>query len=322
MLKHDEDYVPMAVDGFHPRRTFFDGEGAGDGGDAGTGADGGADPGGGGGSTGDGSDGPQLPEGAFLAEKFLDALPEDVRAEKSVQKLPSLEAMARSFVSAQKMIGKDVNSLVELPEEVTPDTRRPVLQRLGLPEEVKAYELKAPAGTPDGLAPNTEFSKAVVAKAHELGIFPDQLQGLYEFFTGNLVEAQKMSHEAIVAEDEKNIEALKSELGETYNRVIADGSRAAERLGIMELANETGLGANPKFIKAMARVGEMMREDGVGDDKGGSDDFGSSMTPAQLEARAKELQQQSIDEKNLAKRRQLQEEAQTMWARVHKARAK
>ena len=123
-------------------RIFYD-----EAGDTGTGGDTGNT--GAGGDTGQGT--VKLPDGAFMVDKFRDALPEDIRAHQSLAKITSLEELGRSYVNAQSMIGKDPTRVVEIPAADQVEEVKAVLTKLGAPADASGYKLTVADGIPEWL---------------------------------------------------------------------------------------------------------------------------------------------------------------------------
>lgn len=307
-------------------RALYDGEGGGDGGGSGGGAGGtslfGGGASGGGasdnsppdnsGGTGGGADGGfKLPDNW----DYRTALPENLRTGVAA-KYQNLGDLVTGFENAQKLIGKPVDRLVEIPPNADADTRRNVLTKLGLPERVEDYKLSAPKKGADFV----DVSKPAFAKlaqaAHGLGILPDQLQGLLEV----IGESTQAGYDATVAAgNEKhanNIKALQAELGETFDKTVAAANLGVMRVGgqaLVDALNGAQMGTDPVILKAFAKVGEFFEEDGGGGDKGGE---GAALNPSQLRAQANELLQKAIDEKNSMKRREYEQEAAKLFARL------
>ena len=314
-------------------RALYDGEGGGNGGTGGSGGVGGGNGGGdntllgktpptgsgggagGGNDTGAGSGGDgggfKLPEGW----DYRTALPENLRTGVAA-KYATLTDAFTGFENAQKMIGKPVDRLVEIPPNADAETRRGVLSKLGLPEKLDDYKVSAPKKGGDFV----DVSKPAFAKlreaAHGLGILPDQLQGLVEV----IGESTQAGYDAtVVAGNEKhasNIKALQAELGETFDKTVADANLGIMRIGGQELVdalNGAQMGTDPVVLKAWAKVGAMLAEDGGGGDKGDGD---SPLNPSALRGQANDLIQQAIDEKNPVKRRELEQKAAKLYARL------
>jgi len=309
-------------------RALYDGEGGGDGGTgagaggtgnsllggAGAGGSGGTGTGGsaaGGAGTG-GSEDFKLPDNW----DYRTALPENLRTGVAA-KYANLADLVTGAENAQKLIGKPIDRLVEIPPNADPETRRGVLSKLGLPEKLDDYKVSAPKKGGDFV----DVSKPAFAKlretAHGLGILPDQLQGLVEV----IGESTQAGYEATVAAgNEKhanNIKALQTELGETFDKTVADANLGIMRIGGQELVdalNGAQMGTDPVLLKAFAKVGAMLAEDGGGGDKDGGGD--GPLNPSALRGQANDLIQLAIDEKNPVKRRELEAKAAKLFARL------
>ena len=282
--------------------------GAGAGGDGGSGA--GGTPAGGSGGAGAGDEF-KLPDNW----DYRTALPENLRTGVAA-KYANLADLVTGAENAQKLIGKPIDRLVEIPPNADAETRRGVLSKLGLPEKLDDYKVSAPKKGGDFV----DVSKPAFAKlreaAHGLGILPDQLQGLVEV----IGESTQAGYDAtIVAGNEKhanNIKALQAELGETFDKTVADANLGIMRVGGQELVdalNGAQMGTDPVVLKAWAKVGAMLAEDGGGGDKGDGD---GALNPSALRGQANDLIQLAIDEKNPVKRRELEQKAAKLYARL------
>lgn len=308
-------------------RALYDGEGDGGGGasagagDSGAtllGGSGGDGAGGAGGTPAAGADGKTVPADFKLPDgwDYRTALPENLRTGVA-SKYASLADLVTGAENAQKLIGKPIDRLVEIPPNADAETRRGVLSKLGLPEKLDDYKVSAPKKGGDFV----DVSKPAFAKlreaAHGLGILPDQLQGLVEV----IGESTQAGYDAtVVAGNEKhanNIKALQAELGETFDKTVADANLGIMRVGGQELVdalNGAQMGTDPVLLKAFAKVGAMLAEDGGGGDKDTGGD--GPLNPSALRGQATELIQQAIDEKNPVKRRELEAKAAKLFSRL------
>lgn len=284
---------------------------AGNGAGAGSGNSGNS--GGSGGSAGTGDDG-----GGFKLPDNWDyrtAIPENLRAGVAA-KYQNLTDLVNGFENAQKMIGKPVDRLVEIPPNADADQRRAVLSKLGLPEKVEDYKLAAPKKGAEFVDVSKPAFAKLASAAHGLGILPDQLQGLLEV----IGESTQAGYDANVvagnAKHAENIQALRTELGETFDAVVASANLGIMRVGGQELVtaiNSAQMGTDPVILKAFAKVGEFYAEDGGGGDKGGDN---IPMNPHQLRSQAQDLLQKAIDTKNPMERKKFQEDAARLFARL------
>ncbi len=293
-------------------RIFYD-EAAG--GEAGGGEAGGEAGGGTGGEAG-GTVEVKLPEGAFMADNFREALPEDIRSHASLAKIENLESLGRSFVNAQQMIGKDPSRLVEIPTDDKPEEMRAVLTKLGAPADASGYTLTPTDGAPEWLGVDQEMSKGFLEHAAKEGLLPSQTQNTYKWFTEIMAGAAKTAETKSLAEADTNIRQLEAEFGGAFDQKIAIANHAIDKLGgedLRNVLNDASLGANPVVLKAFIGAGALMAEDSAGDGGGGGD-FGSRLSPDEARSKGKALlEQASKSGVDQMERRRLNEEAQVFF---------
>ncbi len=213
-------------------------------------------------------------DGAF-GEKWRDALPEELRGEDSLAGYKTIGAMAKSLVSAQKMIGADK---VVLPGKyATPEERREFFTRLGCPESAEGYQFAKPEDLPEGMNWNDDAVKGFGAKAHELGLTPEQAAGVLQFHTEMMKgEFQSFGEQRQAAQTEA-LAALKTEWGGAFNRQLELAKRTAQTFGVFDTLESLGLGDNAEVLKMLAKVGGAISEDKL---KGGD-----PLVPADAQSR-------------------------------------
>jgi len=306
-------------------RILFDQEGPGDGGGSGAGSgEGGAGDGGGGqGGTLLKGDGGQSAtgNGGEGTPDWRDSLPEDLKSHEALAKHDSLEGLARGFVNAQKVIGKDPNSLIEVPgQDAGFDSKREALTKLGAPKDADGYKIQAGENTPEFLSPEGDMAKGFTGKASELGLLPEQVQGLYAWFSETMGGAAQQSQQQTEQQVAENIQSLETEWGEAFDQKVAAADFAVEKLGGKELRDESNnspMATNPKLLNALSRVGEMLKEDSAGSDTGGNSGFGDKITPNEAKSRADDLTRKANSLGfNDPERRRLNEEAARIRARA------
>lgn len=283
--------------------------------------DGDPDPGGpGGGGEGDpgGAKEVTLPEGAIMLDKWRDALPEDLRAHESLSKIANMEGMARSLVSAQKMIGnRNFDRMVEVPDTTDADGVRALQMRLGLPEKAEDFKLQELKDAPETMGLDKPLAKAFTETAHKLGILPGQAQGLFQWFSDQTAAALAQQDTDFEAEDTERELALKAEWGAAFHQNSAAADFAVEKLGgqkLRDILNDAGVGLEPVVLNALVKVGRMLAEDRVGSDGQPDFKFGDTPEPNAARAKARELQKQAINTDDVFERRRLNAEAQKILA--------
>ncbi len=293
-------------------RTLYDDAG-GAGGGAGDGAGGGSGDGGGqaGGGAGDGQAGGGqgdqggLPAGAFKAEAWRDALPEDIRGHASLAKYENLEQGARAFIGAQALMGKSPDQIMDRPKAGDMDARRTAITTLGgLPalEDGKTGDFKLAAhpgdDVPEWLGTDQALSVGLVDQGHKIGLMPDQVQAVYSWFVSTMMESQKTQEAEAVVAAETNARSLEAKWGTgKFDQNLAAANFAIDKLGGEELRtaiDEANLGTNPLLLDAFQKVGFMLAEDTSGAG-GGEPNFGTGDVSGSLRSEANDLIAISID---------------------------
>lgn len=195
-------------------------------------------------------------------------LPEELRGHPALASYTSLEGLARSHVAAQRMVGKRI-------EDASPEELGRHYARHGRPEKPEAYDFGASPGADGGAtAQQGELERSARAWFHDAGLSQRQAEVLYRNWN-DFAAAQARDSEITAAEGRAQAEReLRSEWGRIYDRKVATASRAVAEFGGEALAaylDETGLGNDPRLIRAFARIAELVGEDslvGEGDRQG------------------------------------------------------
>ena len=191
-------------------------------------------------------------------------LPEDLQQDASLQHIGSVEAMAKSYVNAQKMVGSDK---VAIPGNwATDEDWEQVYTKLGRPTDPSEYELEL------GENANEDFTDWFRQAAHGAGLSPRQAQKLasqYEEFTGGI----KTQTEASLEQHRSEVE---TELRKEYGKDFEDKMQTANDLvkefdapDLTEIVLQDGtlLGDNPDLVRFMVRMSDYISseisEDGL-----------------------------------------------------------
>jgi hypothetical protein len=247
------------------------GQGAGEGGSPAGGQPGGGQNAGGGSSTP-----PPAAAGSGAQSTWLDSLPDDLKSNTGLQQFSDVQNLAKSWVHAQSMIGK--KGVIPPGEKASEEEYAKFYKELGLPEMDK-YGIEAPKD----VQVNPEFMKSFKEIAHKAGIMPKQAQGLLNWYIQAEQGTYKAQQDAKAKAVTENLQRLKSEWGQGYDKNIALGDMALKELGGDELVDhvvKSGLAKDPVFIKLMAKVGGVLGEDKLRGEDGRR--FGGQ-SPAELQ---------------------------------------
>ena len=168
--------------------------------------------------------------------------------------------VARSYITAEQLIGRD-----KIPIPKTPEEWDAAYKRLGKPDSAELYVLpiddSVDPALKEQLGKDAEWFRA---EAHKLGLNEKQATALFSTFSGRMLE--NISNIQTTGETEKlNAEIqLRSEFGPAYEGKMILAGRALQELGgdeLVKLVDASGVGNHPVFIKASMKIGSMMAED-------------------------------------------------------------
>ena len=194
---------------------------------------------------------------------WKDSISEEFRKDPNIEKFTEIDALAKSYINATKMIGQDK---VAVPtNNSTEEAWNEVYDKLGRPESAEKYSLDAKSKV---VSLDDNAVKQFAETSHKLGLNNKQAQGLLEFYKTNMegtAQQAKIDTETAQAQAEQ---ALRSEWGREFDtKVKQAGSLAKANIKPevldMTLSNGTRLGDHPEIIKGFAKIAGMMAEDKI-----------------------------------------------------------
>ncbi len=195
------------------------------------------------------------PASPFPEGDWRNSLPDDIKSDPSLKTIHTPEALAKSYIHAQKMVGADK---IPLPgKHASEDDWAKFYAKIGVPP-VEEYQVELPK---EAKFLNEDLVKDLKPVAQKLGIAPKQLQGLlnhYEERNGNMYKVQMEQRDAQVKEQ---LGGLKTEWGQVHDQRMGYAHRVAKEIGgdkFMEHLDKTGLGNDVNLIRILATVGEKL----------------------------------------------------------------
>jgi len=193
---------------------------------------------------------------------FQDLIPDEYRAEKSLENFKDMGDFVKSYLSAQKIVGADK---IPVPNKfATEDDWKAVFNKLGAPEKPEDYKYSFKEGEVD-----QELLSNFNQQAHKLGLLPQQAESLIKFYN-DMNEGSSVQAEENAAKSRINTEnELKKEFGPQYVKRLDQAKRlASSTLGndFLEntyLADGSRLGDNLNVVKAFSNLAEKLSEDEV-----------------------------------------------------------
>ena len=198
-----------------------------------------------------------------VAKSWKEAISEEYRNDPNIEKFTEIDALAKSYINATRMIGQDK---VAVPNEnSTEDQWNEVYAKLGRPETADKYKLEAKS---DVVPIDEGAIKTFAETSHKLGLNNKQAQGILEYYKSMMegsAQQSKVDTETAQAQAEQQ---LRQEWGKTFEENVKKaGSVAKANLGVdvldMQLKDGTRLGDHPEVIKGFAKIADMMSEDTI-----------------------------------------------------------
>lgn len=222
-------------------------------------------------------------QGGAATPTWRDALPTELREEPSIKLFNDVSALAKSYLHAQKQIGADKLSVPG--KHATDEDWNQVYSKLGLPKELKDYDVKL-----EGDMIDKDFVSKFKETAHKAGILPKQAQLLANWFQ----EVNKTSTEQVKQQREQQVktqlEGLKAEWGAAYQQNLSQAAMILQELNdplLNEYVAKTGLGNDPQFIKLCQRISSKYLKEGTIVE--GQAQMQGKLTPAQAQIEANKI---------------------------------
>lgn len=186
-----------------------------------------------------------------------------LRDHPALAKYASKDEAVKALVHAQKLIGRRPDGWVEVPgPESGAEARQEFYAALGRPESPEGYELPD-MELPEGFEISREIQAMFLEKAHELGLTPDQVRGLYQWFLPLNVAASTELAERARAVREGELESLRSLHRAETGQVLDAARQACLALGgeeLLAVLDQTGAGDKAAVVNAFARVAPLLLE--------------------------------------------------------------
>ena len=194
---------------------------------------------------------------------WKDSISEEFRKDPNIEKFTEIDALAKSYINATRMIGQD--KVVIPTNNSTEDQWDEVYNKLGRPESADKYTLDAKS---EVISLDDNAVKQFAETSHKLGLNNKQAQGLLEFYKTNMegtAQQAKVDAETAQAQAEQQ---LRSEWGREFEAKVKQASSLAKanmnpEILDMTLSNGARLGDHPEIIKGFAKIAGMMSEDKI-----------------------------------------------------------
>jgi hypothetical protein len=201
--------------------------------------------------------------GAAAPVAFAETLPEDIRGEAAFRDIKDLGGLAKSYLHAQRLIGRDPSTVLPIPGTDDADGWNTIYTRLGRPEQADGYQLPAP---PEGLTENPELKTAFQQAAHKAGLSQRQAADLAAWWNGAMAQTVQGQNGAQQRTEAAGEATLKQEWGAAYDEKLHLARSAMAHYGdeqVIAYYDKTRLGNDPAVLKMFAKIGSQLAEDGL-----------------------------------------------------------
>ena len=192
---------------------------------------------------------------------WKESISETYRNDPSIEKFTEIDALAKSYINATRMIGQD--KIVVPNKNSTEEVWEEAYTKLGRPETPDQYNLKIES---DVVKMDDSAIKSFAEQSHKLGLNNKQAEGILDFYKNNMegiAQQSKIDTETAQAQSEQ---VLRQEWGREFDAKVKQAGAIAKaninpEVLDMTLSNGTRLGDHPEIIKGFAKIASMMSED-------------------------------------------------------------
>lgn len=188
------------------------------------------------------------------------SLDETLRADPTLADIKDLNGLAKSYVHAQRMVGKDK---VVIPGEGADASEWDMFyERLGRPGDGN-YKLDPAGLLPEGVGFEPEVADRFKKVFHAAGLNQKQAADIFKGYLEYVGEIHNTQQTGTAQQREQWVGEIKKEFGKAYDERVDLAVRAVETFGGPELIkwlDETGMGDNPLFVRMFSKIGMQMQE--------------------------------------------------------------
>lgn len=197
------------------------------------------------------------------AKSWKETISEEYRNDPNISKFTEIDALAKSYINATRMIGQD--KVVIPNQNSTEDQWNEVYSKLGRPESPDKYKLDFKSE----VAPIDENAvKSFAEVAHKTGLNERQAQAILDFYKQNSEQSLNQSRVDTETAQAQAEQQLRQEWGKQFDENISKAAAVAKAnmsgdVLDMQLKDGTRLGDHPEVIKGFAKIAGLLSEDKV-----------------------------------------------------------
>lgn len=220
-------------------------------------------------------------DGQF-AEGWVDKLPGDFDPYKAtLSNFRDFGGLSKALVDNMQAARAKTEGMVKLPADDASDEEKAAFrQALGIPEKPEDYGLKPPEKLPEGVEWDEGFASDFAGTAHQLGLTPQQVQGLAQWHQQRSIEQHQQFEQDGTKAFEQEQADLRQTFGDQFEKRMVDARRVAMTLGLDPDKHPIFYRADT--VKALTKVADLISEDRLVS----ADQVTNSLTP---ETQAKDI---------------------------------
>jgi|TARA_B100000242_G_scaffold151703_1_gene108333 hypothetical protein len=214
-------------------------------------------------------------ETAPAEASWRDSLPDDIKDNASLSKFSDVSTLAKSYINAEQMIGKD--KFVVPSQSASEEEWAEVYAKLGRPEAADQYQIDT-SGIED-LDENmfNGFREA----AHKHGLNDQQAKGILDFYQGLAAQVENESNNNAVLQAQQSERELREEWGRSFDSNTSAAKNVFNTffkdsgLDQIELADGSLLGNHPALVRGLSKLSQVLSEDTIAGNEAGVVDTAS-----------------------------------------------
>jgi hypothetical protein len=191
---------------------------------------------------------------------WKDSISEEFRKDPNIEKFTEIDALAKSYINATKMIGQDKIAIPT--NNSTQEAWDEAYNKLGRPESAAKYVLDIKSET---VSIDENAIKTFAEESHKLGLNNKQAQGILEYYKNNMEGSAQQSKIDIETAQAQAEQHLRQEWGRDYDgkRSQAAAVAKANMPGVLDLVLQDGtrVGDNLEIIRGFSKIASMLSED-------------------------------------------------------------
>lgn len=184
-------------------------------------------------------------------------LPKDLQGNEKFSGFKTVGDFAKAFLEREEEIGKRVL----IPGDgASEEEKRAYKTALGIPASADGYKFEGVL--PEAMKPQ-EFDAWLRNLAYENDMTPAEAQVIRDVLANQYRERVKQEADARKEQERKSEETLREEYGQDYDKNVRLAHRVAALGGedFMTHLDETGLGNDPRLVRAFVKFGNLVAED-------------------------------------------------------------